>query len=107
MQPLTPRQVLERLGDDSRPAPILLDVREDGEVAVCQIEGCLHIPMRAIPSSLERLPPDAEIIVYCHHGIRSRQVANFLERSGYASVANLEGGIEAWACEVDPLMARY
>jgi rhodanese-related sulfurtransferase len=110
VQELTPREVVERLkhrSDEGHPAPILLDVREDSEVRLCKIEGCLHVPMQAIPASLHLLPPDAEIIVYCHHGIRSRQVAHYLVRQGYATVDNLQGGIEAWACDVDPAMVRY
>lgn len=109
MQELTPREVVERLMlcPAERPAPILLDVREDSEVGRCKIDGCLHLPMQAIPSSLHLLPPDADIIVYCHHGMRSRQVAHYLMRQGYAAVFNLQGGIEAWARDVDPAMPRY
>lgn len=95
------------LADASRPQPLLLDVREAWEVELCWIEGSQHMPMHTVPACCGELDPDREIVVICHHGARSMQVAMFLERQGYAKLFNLAGGVEAWACEVEPGMRRY
>lgn len=63
--------------------------------------------MQEIPERLSELPRDAEIVVVCHHGMRSLQVANYLEQAGLDPVYNLSGGIAAWADQVDPAMPRY
>jgi len=86
---------------------VLLDVREDSELAICRIEGALHIPMGQIPERYEALPKDAPLIVFCHHGMRSLNVVQFLEAKGYDNAINMSGGIHAWANEVEPQMARY
>ncbi|MFP6663604.1 MAG: rhodanese-like domain-containing protein [Deltaproteobacteria bacterium] len=87
--------------------PVLLDVREDQELAIVAIDGAQHIPMGDIPSRLTELDPDASIICLCHHGMRSAQVAGFLVQQGFTKVANLSGGIDAWAAVVDESMPRY
>jgi len=63
--------------------------------------------MRQIPARVAELPKDKEIVVVCHHGVRSQQVAYFLERAGFTQLNNLVGGINAWAHEVDPKMPTY
>jgi rhodanese-related sulfurtransferase len=63
--------------------------------------------MRDIPSKIKMLDPQQEIVVICHHGIRSRQVAYFLEHNGFTQVINLAGGVAAWARDVDPQMPVY
>lgn len=78
----------------------LARVREDGFALVC-------IPMGVIPPRLHELDPQQPIACLCHHGGRSMQVANFLHSRGFAHVANIAGGIDAWATEVDPGLARY
>lgn len=95
------------LRDPQRPQPVLLDVREPWELDQCRIEGIVHIPMHTVPLRCDELDAARDIVVICHHGGRSMQVAMFLERKGYASVFNLNGGVEAWACDVDPGMRRY
>jgi len=87
--------------------PLLLDVREPWEFRICQIEGSQLIPMGQIPAALNALDPDRETVVICHHGIRSRQVAMYLDFQGFSSVINLAGGVDAWARDVDRLMATY
>ncbi|MEZ5671531.1 MAG: rhodanese-like domain-containing protein [Thiotrichaceae bacterium] len=87
--------------------PILLDVREPWEFKVCHIDGSQLIPMREIPSKISALDPQQEIVVICHHGIRSRQVCYFLENNGFTRVINLTGGVAAWARDVDPQMTVY
>ena len=85
----------------------LLDVREPRELAVCAVAGALAIPMQEIPARLADLPRDRPIVVMCHHGMRSRMVAQFLRAQGFTGVINLDGGIDAWAGRIDPLMQRY
>jgi len=86
---------------------VLLDVREESELAICRIEGALHIPMGQIPDKADSLPKDKKIIVFCHHGMRSMNVLQYLEARGFNNVINLAGGIHAWSIEVDPSIARY
>ena len=87
--------------------PVLLDVREPWEFDYCRIEGSELIPMGQIHLHLEDIDHTAEVVVICHHGIRSRQVAYYLETQGFENVINLEGGVERWAQEVDPAMKKY
>jgi adenylyltransferase/sulfurtransferase len=86
---------------------LFLDVREAPELAICHIEGALHIAMSELTSQLAAIPQDRPVIVLCHHGMRSRQVIQFLQTQGYDKLLNLEGGIHAWAHEVDPEMTTY
>jgi rhodanese-related sulfurtransferase len=101
----TPAEVRRRLdaGDDL----VLLDVREDDEVALCRIAGAIHIPMGEMTARITELDPDRDLVVYCHHGQRSAAVVAFLERHDFMRVENLQGGIERWAVEIDPTMPRY
>jgi rhodanese-related sulfurtransferase len=92
---------------DADPGIVLLDVREHWELDRARVDGAVHIPMGTIDAARARLDRDAFIVVMCHHGARSAQVAMFLERCGYARVANLEGGIDAWSTDVDPEVPRY
>ena len=106
MLEITARELQEYLAITD-PPPLLLDVRESGEFAICHIAGSRHIPMNQVPHALEELDPERETIVICHHGMRSARVANYLEQVGFDKVLNLAGGIHAWACEVDPDMPTY
>lgn len=106
MQHITPQELKSRLATDGA-KPVVLDVREPWEVNVVALPGAKHIPMAQVPLRLSELDRDAEIVVLCHHGVRSMQVAYFLERQGYKNLLNLRGGINAWAQEVDPRMPRY
>jgi rhodanese-related sulfurtransferase len=97
----------EWLDDKSRAAPLVLDVREPWEHDVCHIEGAQLLPMQEIPARAGELPQDRDIVVMCHHGMRSLQVANYLKSAGVSRVYNLSGGIAAWADQVEPAMSRY
>ena len=97
----------EWLADDTRAAPLILDVREPWENAICSLAESRLLPMREIPSRWNELPRDRDIVVLCHHGVRSLQVANFLQSAGLGRLYNLRGGIAAWAAQVDATMARY
>ena len=107
MKQITPVQLAEWLQDESRPAPFLLDVREPSEFAYCAIPGSVLMPMASVPARAQELPDDVEIVVICHHGARSMQVAMFLERQGFAGLINLAGGVAQWAQQVDPAMPQY
>lgn len=87
--------------------PLLLDVREPWEFAICHIESSVNIPMGYIPQRLNSLEPDRETVIICHHGIRSAQVGYFLEQAGFKQIINLTGGIAAWSHQVDPQMPLY
>jgi rhodanese-related sulfurtransferase len=67
----------------------------------------LAIPMALVPVRLADLDPDLPIACLCHHGARSMQIARFLVGNGFSKVANIAGGIEAWAIELDTTVARY
>lgn len=91
----------------ARGESVLLDVREGFELERASIEGAVWIPMRDIPARSGEIPSDREIIVFCHHGTRSAQVAMYLLRNGFSAVRNLAGGIDAWSASVDPSIPRY
>jgi len=103
---LTVRELKEKL-DKGTNDFVLVDVREPWELNVCSIPGATSIPMRAIPARYPELPKDAELVLMCHHGVRSQQVAYFLERQGFTKLNNLAGGIAAWARDIDPKMPTY
>lgn len=86
---------------------ILLDVRGQDERNICTIENDINIEMSDISMRYQELDDDMPIIVYCHSGIRSAQVTRFLQSVGYENVRNLQGGIDAWAEEVDSSLPRY
>jgi rhodanese-related sulfurtransferase len=87
--------------------PALIDVREPWEFGICHLDGSELIPMARIPGQLQRFQAPGEYVIICHHGIRSLQVQHYLARQGITATINLDGGIEAWAREVDPRMATY
>lgn len=87
--------------------PCVLDVREPWEVAIASLPGSLAIPMGEIPRRLGEIPAGRSVVCLCHHGMRSMQVALFLAHNGFDDVHNLQGGIDAWAREVDPSCPLY
>lgn len=106
MRNLTPSALREYL-DTADPSPLLLDVREPWEYQRVHLPDSQLVPMRQIPAAMQSLDPDREIAVICHHGVRSRQVALFLESRGFRRLINLQGGIDAWARDLDPSMPTY
>ena len=110
MTELPVRELTALLRSLAEPA-VLLDVREPWEVALAPlaVEGAtlLAIPMQQLPARLAELPPSWPVVCVCHHGVRSRHVAAWLERAGFDDVHNLAGGIDAWSREVDPAVPRY
>lgn len=91
--------------------PVVLDVREPFELAMACVKAdgfeLITIPMGVIPPRLNELDPERPIACLCHHGGRSMQVAAFLQARGFAHVANIAGGINAWSAELDPGIPRY
>ena len=89
--------------------PRLIDCREDDEVAICRIEGAEWVPLGSFPQALEALGIDRDrgVVVYCHHGIRSRRGAAFLRAHGVERAFSMSGGIALWADIIEPAMARY
>jgi rhodanese-related sulfurtransferase len=85
----------------------LLDVREPHEFQYAHIANSVLIPLNQIPARLGELDPQQEIVVICHHGMRSQQAANYLAQSGFKNIANLTGGIDAWSCTCDSSVRRY
>ncbi len=85
----------------------LIDVREKWELDICKIEGAINLPMSSIMETFSELDPESSYSLYCHHGMRSMQVANFLLSNGFKSLFNLKGGIDAWSREVDASVDRY
>ena len=104
IQDLTPKEFRDCLVDDE---VTLVDVREKWEFDICQIKGAILIPMGEITENYVNLNKNKKIALYCHSGIRSMHVADFLLSKGFESLANLQGGIDAWAQEIDTTVERY
>ena len=105
MSEISPQDLKARL--DRREAPLLLDVRQDWETRLCRLPNAVHIPIEEIELRAQELNPDDPIVVYCHAGVRSAAVAEFLRSQGFKDVRNLAGGLDLWARTVDPTMRRY
>lgn len=86
---------------------LLLDVREPNEFQYASIKNSVLIPLNQIPQRLGELNPQQEMVVICHHGVRSSQACMYLVNSGFEHVANLTGGIDAWSCDCDSSVPRY
>ena len=105
MDEITPQALKERLDRGER--PVLVDVRQDWETKLCRLDNSVHIPIEEIEFRTEELNPEDDIVVYCHQGVRSAAVANYLRQLGFKRAVNLAGGLESWARSVDPSMRRY
>lgn len=102
---ITPLEVVQKLKEEQD--FILLDVREHAELEICFLADAIHIPMGQIPNKMAVLSKNKDMIVFCHMGVRSRQVLNYLQQNGFTRVFNLTGGIDRWSVEVDPSLRRY
>ena len=85
----------------------LVDVREGWERQTAAIQPSRHIPMGDIPASVQQLDPDDHIVIYCHHGVRSMNVAVWLREQGFDNVQSMRGGIDRWSKTVDPKVPLY
>jgi rhodanese-related sulfurtransferase len=102
---LTPREVRERL--TSQKEILFVDVREKWEYETARIEGSILIPLREIPGNLGRLHGGREIVLFCHHGIRSLDAAAWLREQGVEGAWSMAGGIDRWSVEIDARVPRY
>lgn len=102
---ITPRELATELG---RGTVTLIDVREPTEWEIAHIEGARLIPLNELPERLAELPQDGDIVLHCHHGVRSmRALARLRDHAGFTRVKSLRGGIDAWSLEIDPKVPRY
>ncbi|WPE15757.1 rhodanese-like domain-containing protein [Candidatus Thioglobus autotrophicus] len=104
MQDLTPEELKQHLVLNS---PLLLDVREQWEWDKCRFDKARLLPMGQIMANIDTFDKSAELVIICHHGIRSMQVARYFESIGFINVINLKGGIDAWAKTIDSSMTLY
>lgn len=102
---ITPLEVRDRLARGD--ALSLVDVREPIEYQIARIDGAVLLPLSDLPARLNALDRTQEIVVICHHGIRSRHACEYLVREGFHHVRNLVGGIDRWSVDVDPSIPRY
>jgi rhodanese-related sulfurtransferase len=105
MSEISPQELKSRL--DGREAPLLLDVRQDWETKLCRLPNAVHIPIEEIELRVDELNREDDIVVYCHAGVRSAAVAEYLRSLGFKRIRNLSGGLDLWARTIDPSMRRY
>ena len=102
---ISPAELKKRL--DAGEKILLVDVREPWENAQCRIQGSVLISIGSVPANLQKLDTDEPVVCYCHHGMRSLDVVNWLRQQGVSSAQSLAGGIDRWSLEVDPKVPRY
>lgn len=105
---MTPQQVLAKR--EAGEKLCLIDCREQGEWDLCRIEGANLMPMNSVPGRLQELEGKADeetLVVYCHHGVRSLNVVNWLRAQGVSNCVSMAGGIDRWSLEIDPTVGRY
>lgn len=102
---IAPREVKELLGRDDK--VLFVDVREQWEYDTAHIESSVLIPLSAIPANLARLEAAEELVLFCHHGMRSLDAAAWLRTQGVEGARSMTGGIERWSAEIDPSVPRY
>jgi rhodanese-related sulfurtransferase len=105
---IAPLEVKRKI--DAGEALHLIDVRELVEFQITRIAGADLIPMNTVPAALQKLETQADagtLIVFCHHGMRSMQVVNWLREQGLSACQSMAGGIDRWSLEVDPAVSRY
>jgi adenylyltransferase/sulfurtransferase len=99
---LTPTALQALLGASGSAAPLLVDVREPYEFDAGHLPGALHIPVGELPQRIAQIPPDSAPVFICRSGGRSLAACKLALAAGIAAPANLEGGMLAWAAQVDP-----
>jgi molybdopterin/thiamine biosynthesis adenylyltransferase/rhodanese-related sulfurtransferase len=102
---VTPEQLKKRI--DAGEDLFVLDVRNPNEYQICRIPGTTLVPLPELPNRFAEVPKDREVVVHCKSGMRSAKAIEFLKSQGFSKLANLTGGILAWAEKVDPGMPRY
>lgn len=85
----------------------LLDVRERWEWEIARLDAAVLVPLGELPDRLGELDRARPIVTYCHTGVRSLVARDLLIEAGFGDVRSLRGGIDAWARDLDPAVARY
>jgi rhodanese-related sulfurtransferase len=90
-------------------APRLVDVRSEGEHAIAHLSGAQLVPLPELPARIGEIEASQgePIVVYCHHGVRSKSGAAILQAAGFENVTSLRGGIDAWSLRIDAKLPRY
>lgn len=99
-------ELKERLGTHGHDF-VLLDVRESWELQICSLPESINIPMGQVPARQDEIDQQQDVVIVCHHGVRSQQVAYYLHSAGYENLYNLRGGISAWSHEIDTSLPTY
>jgi rhodanese-related sulfurtransferase len=102
---LSVEEVKQRLDDEQD--FVLLDCREHDEVRLATIAGSRHVPLGELSVRLHELDPDDDIVIYCHRGRRSLNLAMTLQAHGFSKVKSMRGGIHAWSDRVDNAVPKY
>lgn len=102
---ISPQDVKERL--DAGKTFVFVDVREQWEWETAHINGSVLIPMRDVPEHLGEWQDADEVVLYCHHGIRSLEAAAWLRAQGVDAARSMAGGIDRWSAEIDSSIPRY
>jgi rhodanese-related sulfurtransferase len=113
---VSPRDAAQLLSDAGAKA-VLIDCRTDEEFALLHVTGSLHLPLHEVDLRADELEIDdaAQVLVICHHGVRSMKAALALRamaQAGHAPKAaatarSIAGGIDLWSVAVDPKVPRY
>jgi len=102
---ISPREVQDLLARDDQ--VLFVDVREKWEYDTAHIEGSVLIPIGDVPANLQRIDSAEEIVIFCHHGMRSLDAAVWLRSQGVEGARSMAGGIDRWSAEIDPAVPRY
>jgi rhodanese-related sulfurtransferase len=102
---ISPKQLSERLNTGGKLK--FIDVREPVEYEIARVEKAELLPLSRFNEWIETLKPEDEIVVMCHHGVRSANVCMYLAQNGFENISNLEGGIDFWSIEIDETVPRY
>ena len=102
---LSAQELKDKLDNEEK--ILLVDVREPVEFAFNRIEGAIHIPLSELSNRYRELDPEADIVTYCHLGVRSLKAAQILKSLEFPNVKHLAGGIDAWSTQIDPAVPRY
>lgn len=102
---IKPEELKARL--DAGDSPVLVDVRRQQEFDICRLPGSVLLPLDQLAASLDELDPADDIVLVCHHGIRSLDAAFFLRSSGFPRARSLAGGLDHWSLAIDPTVPRY
>jgi rhodanese-related sulfurtransferase len=102
---IAPREVQELLARDNK--VLFVDVREQWEYDIAHLDGSVLIPLGEIPGNLQRIENSDQIVIFCHHGMRSLDAAAWLRSQGVEGARSMTGGIERWSTEIDRTVPRY